>query len=286
MYSRVGNRLHQDVDGLGLALDRDTANSRPAANSSFFIVFSLSFLGTHRSPGSLQRPQRQSLDQISAHERQQHQHRRDGDERSPRRRSAISTPRWVWKLASPTGSVLVCLPVSMSANRNSFQLRMKPAGRPPAGRAPRPARRSSQKAWNRVAPSTRAACSSCAMSPWKKATSIQARNGMLMVRCAMISAGPGVDQAGQQEHRVQRQHQDHRRQHLARQHEEPQRHAAGVEAGKGIGHRRRQRQRDRGRADSRDDAVQEVAGEIVLGEDLDEVVRAEAPPTPAAACRR
>ncbi len=84
---------------------------------------------------------------------------------------------------------------------------------------------------------------------------------------------PGIDEAGKLKHRVQWQHQDHRRQHLARQHEETQWHAAGVEPGKRIGHCRRQGQRDHGRADSRHDAVQEVAGKIVLGEDCNEIVR-------------
>ena len=40
-------------------------------------------------------------------------------------RREMSTPRWVWKDDSPTGRVLVCGPLRISAKRNSFQLRMK-----------------------------------------------------------------------------------------------------------------------------------------------------------------
>ena len=47
---------------------------------------------------------------------------------------AMSTPRWVWKEDSPTGSVFVCGPLRISAKRNSFQLRMNASS--PAARIP------------------------------------------------------------------------------------------------------------------------------------------------------
>jgi hypothetical protein len=87
--------------------------------------------------------------------------------------------------------------------------------------------------------------------------------------------GPGIAEAGHQEQRIYRQHQDHRRQHLAGEHDEPQGRAAGVVAREGIGHRGRERQRDGGRSDRGYHAVEEVILEIIAGEDLDEVVGPE-----------
>ena len=95
---------------------------------------------------------------------------------------------------------------------------------------------------------------------------------MLMARCARMQAGPGVEQMGHEEQRIHRQNQDDRRQHLARQHQKPKAATAGVVARKRIGHGGGQRQSDCGRPDRRHDAVEEIRGEIVVDEDLDEIV--------------
>jgi len=103
--------------------------------------------------------------------------------------NAISTPRWVWKDDRPTGRVLAWLPPNMSANKNSFQLRIKE--RSPAASIPGAAigNVTYSIACMRVAPSIRAACSRKTISPSKKDTSSQARNGRLMVTWAAIRPG-------------------------------------------------------------------------------------------------
>ena len=94
----------------------------------------------------------------------------------------------------------------------------------------------------------------------------------------MMRPPPTVEQMHREEQRIHRQHENDRRQHLACQHEQPERGASGVMARKGIGHRRGDRQCDRGRPYRRDHAVEEIAGEIVVDEDLDEVVEVQGCP--------
>src|SRR5262249_49210410 len=62
------------------AVGEASANANPAASKSLLIcVPSLIVCTRTTAAGSFERPQRQSLDQVAAHERQQHQHGQDRD---------------------------------------------------------------------------------------------------------------------------------------------------------------------------------------------------------------
>ncbi len=83
----------------------------------------------------------------------------------------------------------------------------------------------------------------------------------------------GEDEPGVRVHELepakdqeQRHHQDDRRQHLTGQHEQPERQPARVETRKGVSDQRRHRERNGGRADRDDDAVREIGGKRVGGE--------------------
>ena len=191
--------------------------------------------------------------------------------------SAMSTPRCVSRLGEPDRQGL-----GRAAGQDQREQEFVPAqdeaeqaGGEHAGRRHRHGdpRGRPASAWRRrPAPPPPAART----SPSKKATSIQARNGMLMVRCAMTRPARLLIRPASRNSR----NSGSTRMiggsiWLASTHE-TERRAAGVVAREGIGHARwpaAARSRSSRRATTR--LLANQRGEIVAGEDLDVSCRAE-----------
>ena len=82
----------------------------------------------------------------------------------------------------------------------------------------------------------------------KNATSSQAKNGRLMVRCATMRPGKLLSSEALRNSVNSGRTRNDRRQHLARKHNQAQGHSAGIVAGEGIGDGGGERQSDDGRA--------------------------------------
>ena len=261
-----------------------------ACRAAACLIISTSHLALGRWTASLERAERQPLDQVFAQERQEHEHRQQRRAAVAAASGAISTPgmRLERSPARPAGSGSSG-PDRISANRNSFQLRMKPSS--PAARMPGAATGTAIQAEGlpaRGAVDPRRLLQLRAPRPRRSATSIQARNGRLNVEMRDDQADVRLcSSPARQEQREQRQHQDDRRQHLAGQHAEA----------RAASRRCRSARRHRPCAvasgsaiavepSATIEAVGEPGRERVAGEDLDVVRRGRACRSRAGSCRR